>query len=90
MKSSIKKFLNKNKNIINIIVLVIITGIVLYLALKDDFEEIVHNLKTINILYLLIAFVMIFIYWLLRSLALHSISKKVKTDNKYSSSFQLM
>ena len=90
MKNSSIEFFKKNKNIINIIVLVLITGVVLYLALKDDFEEILYNLRTINIFYLLVAFAMIFIYWILRSMALHSISKKVKKDNKFTGSFQLM
>lgn len=90
MRNSIKNFVSKNKNILNIIVLILITGLVLYFALKDDFDEIVYNLKNINIFYLLIAFVMIFVYWILRSMALHSISKKVKKDNKFTGSFQLM
>ena len=85
-----KKFYLKYKNIINIVVLIVITGIVLYFALKDDFEAIVDRLLHINVLYLLLAFLMVIIYWLLRSLALHKITKKIKKDNKYKSSLQLM
>ncbi len=85
-----KKFYKKNKNIINIIVLIIITALVLIFALKDDFDEIVNHILNINLIYLFIAFIMIFIYWLLRSLALHTISKKVDKNNKFLSSFQLM
>ena len=85
-----KKFFKKNKNIINIVVLIIITGIVLYIALKDDFSEIVNLVLNINVFYLIIAFLLVILYWLLRSLALHTITSKVKPDNKYRSSLQLM
>ena len=85
-----KNFLKKYKNILNVIVLIIITSTVLYFALKDDFEAIVDRILHINVFYLLLAFLMVIIYWLLRSLALHRITKKIKKDNKYLSSLQLM
>ncbi len=85
-----KKFVEKNKNIINIIVLICITFIVLYLALKDDFKAIVNHILNLKIGFLLLAFLMVIIYWLLRSLALHRFTKKIKKDNKYLSSLQLM
>lgn len=85
-----KNFLNKNKGKINIIILVIITGIVLYFSLKDEFNEIVNQILNINIGYLCLAFLAVISYWLLRSLALHKFTKKIKGNNKYSSSFQLM
>ena len=85
-----KKFINKYKSKINIVILIIITGIVLYLSLKDDFDDIVNNILNINIFYLFLAFLFIIFYWLLRSLVLHKFTKKFKKDNKYLSSLQLM
>ena len=85
-----KKFIKKNKNVLNIIILIIITAIVLYVSLKDDFSNIIDKIINVNIGYLLLAFAMIIIYWLLRSLALHKFTKKLKKDNRYLSSFQLM
>ncbi len=85
-----KKFIKKYKNILNIIVLILITGLVLYFSLKDDFEAIVARIVNINIGFLLLAFFMIIVYWLLRSLALHKFTKKFKKDNKYTSSLQCM
>ena len=85
-----KNFYKKNKNIINIVVLLLITAIVLILALKDDFDEILEHLKTLDIKFVALAFLAVIIYWLIRSLALHNITKKFKKDNKYLSSFQLM
>lgn len=90
MNSNMKKFIKKYKNILNIIILIVITGLVLYFSLKDDFEAIIERIVNINIWYLLLAFIMIFIYWFLRSLALHKFTKKFKKDNKYASSLQCM
>lgn len=85
-----KKFLVKHKNIINVIVLILVTLLVLYLALKDDFNEIVDKIMNVNIFYLILAFLMVIIYWLLRSLALHTFTKQFKSDSKYSGSLQCM
>lgn len=85
-----KKILTKYKNLINVIVLVLITILVLYLALKDDYKATISQIQNIDVKYLLLAFVMIFIYWLLRSLALHKFTKKMNKKSKYLSSFQLM
>ena len=63
--------MTKNKkNIINALVLVGITIIVLYFSLKDDFENIMIQLQTINIWWLILAFLIVIIYWLLRSKAI--------------------
>jgi hypothetical protein len=85
-----KNFYKKYKNIINIIVLLIITGIVLYFSLKDDFYGTLDKIDTLDKKYLLLAFIMVIIYWILRSLALHKFTKYFKKDNKYRSSLQLM
>lgn len=85
-----KKFFKNHKNIFNVILLLIITGLVLYFSLKDDFYETLHRLTTLDIKYLLLAFLMVIFYWILRSLALHIFTKYFKKDNKYHSSLQLM
>ena len=85
-----KKFSNKNNNNINIFILILITILVLYFSLKDDFNSIVNQILNIDIKYLLITFVIIICFWLLRSITLHRFTKKFKNDNKYSSSLQLL
>ncbi len=90
MINNMKKFIKKHKSTINIVVLILITALVLYLALKDEFNEIVNNILNINVFYLLLAFLLIIFYWLLRSLVLHKFTKKFKSNNKFASSFQLM
>ena len=89
MKNNMKTFVNKHKNTINVVVLIIITAIVLYVSLKDDFSNIVDKIVNANKLYLILALSMVIIYWLVRSLALHNITKKIKKENTYLSSFQL-
>lgn len=83
-----KEFIKKHKNIINVIILILVTLLVLYFALKDDFNEIIDRIMNVNIFYLLLAFLMVILYWLLRSLALHTFTKQFKSDSKYSSSLQ--
>lgn len=84
-----KKFIKEHKSILNIIILIIITIVVLYCSLKDDFNNIVDKIVNVNVGYFLIAILMIIIYWGLRSYALYVITKKMDNNNKYRNSFQL-
>jgi len=84
-----KKFIKEHKSILNIIILIIITIVVLYCSLKDDFNNIVDKIVNVNLGYFLIAILMIIIYWGLRSYALYVITKKMDNNNKYRNSFQL-
>ena len=83
--------MTKNKkNIINALVLVGITIIVIYFSLKDDFENIMIQLQTINIWWLILAFLIVIIYWLLRSKAINIFTRKFMPKTKFRSSLQLM
>ena len=81
---------SKLKKGINIVILVLITSLVLYLSLKDNFKAIINQILNINIIWLIIAFLLLFIYWLLRSLAIHTFVKMVKPKARYFNSFILM
>lgn len=81
---------NQKKNIINVVVLIGITLLVLYFSLKDDFENIMMQLRTINLGWLLVAFSLVIIYWLLRSKAINIFTRKFMPKTKYRSSLQLM
>ena len=61
--------MKKNKK--NILIIIIISIIVLYLVLKDNFAEKVKYLFSVNPIYLLIATAFIITYWILKGLALH-------------------
>lgn len=81
-----KKKLKKKSNII---ILIIITILVLFFSLKDNFEETITQIFTMNIWYLLIAFILLIIFWLFRSYPIYSFCKKINKDFKYLSAFQL-
>ena len=82
MISSMKKKLN-------IIILIVITLLVLYFSLKDNFNEIVNQILTMNIWFLLIAFILQFLYWLLRSYPIYTFCKKINKNFKFRQAFQL-
>lgn len=86
MISSMKKKLSKK---LNIIILIIITLLVLYFSLKDNFNETVTQIFTMNIWYLLVAFILLILFWLFRSYPIYTFCKKINKDFKYLSAVQL-
>ncbi|MBR6690739.1 MAG: flippase-like domain-containing protein [Bacilli bacterium] len=81
-----KKNLKKN---LNIIILILITLLVLYFSLKDNFKETVTQIFTMNIWYLLIAFILLILFWVFRSYPMYTFCKKINKDFKYLSALQL-
>ena len=53
--------------IINIVVLFIVTALVLYFSLKDNFFEIINQILTMNPLFFILAIVFLFIYYIFNS-----------------------
>ena len=78
----------KNKKL-NIVILIIITILVLFFSLKDNFKETINQIITMDIGYLLLAFLSIILYWIFRSYPMYSFCKKMNQNFKYLSSFQL-
>ena len=74
---------------LNVIVLIIITILVLFFSLKDNFKETVTQIITMNIWYLLIAFLLLILFWLFRSYPMYCFCKKINKDFKYLSALQL-
>lgn len=66
----------------NTFILLIITLIILFFVLKDDYENILNNLILANKWFILIGIIMVFLYWLFKALCLYLIvreyNKKVK------------
>lgn len=67
----------------NTFIVLLITIIILFFVLKDDYDNIVNNLLLANKFYILIGVVLIFIYWLLRSLCLYVIVKEYNPNAKF-------
>ena len=81
---------NNMKKKLNIIVLILITGLVLYFSLKDNFNEIINQIFTMNLWYLLLAFIFLFLFWIFRTYPMYSFCKKIKPNFKFLSAFQLV
>lgn len=77
------------KKKINIIALIIFTGLVLYFSLKDNFQEIMHQIFTMNKWFLLIAVLLYILDHVFRSNAMYIFCKKINPDFKYISSIRL-
>ncbi len=78
----------KLKSKLSILLLILVTIVVLYFALKDDFNDIVHNILTINIWWLLVSIFLIFGYWFMKSLVLYQTARHFKEDYKMSQAFR--
>lgn len=70
----------KLKSKLSILLLIIVTIIVLYFALKDDFHDIIHNIVTINVWWLIASLLLIFGYWFMKSLVLYKTARYFKRD----------
>lgn len=68
------------KNKLNIIILILVTILVLYISLKDNFYEVIQGFKTLNIFWIIIALIFMFGYYFLRALSLHSFTSKFKSE----------
>ena len=66
----------------NIIVIVLLSLLVVFLVLKDNFTEKIHYLVSINPIFLLLSFLLIIIYWILKGIALYHCVNQV--EGRYS------
>ena len=64
------------KNKLSLLIVLLLTIIVLYFSLKDDFDSVIQELKSANILFLLIAVIMTIYYYVLTSISMYVIIKK--------------
>lgn len=80
--------MKKNKR--NILIIIVLSIVVLYMALKDDFADKIKYLLSINPIYLIIAILFIVIYWVLKGLALHSCINEFDKNYTEKESIKLM
>ena len=78
------------KKKINFIVLALVTILVLYLSLKDNYTEIINTLMNMNVWWILVGFLCIFIYWFLKTLPLYYFTKSHKKNFTYKSAAMLL
>lgn len=72
----------------NSIILLLITIVVLYFVIKDDFYDIVRALSKANVLFICLGIVFTVGYWFFKSLALHNIVKEYRKKIKVSQIFK--
>ncbi len=88
MKKILKN--KKLKKILSYLVLILFTTIVLYFSLKDNYQEIIKEILTINKGWLLVSFFLIFGYWFFKSIVLMKISRHYTKDYSFKDSLRLI
>lgn len=71
-------------------ILIIITGFVLYFSLKDNFHTILNEIIHINIVWLLLSFGLVFMFWLLKAIATTKIVRIFQKEYKLKQAFRLV
>ena len=78
------------KKIINYLLIFVVTILVLYFSLKDNYSEIMDVLKTLDKKWLFVAFLLICSYWFFKAIAFDKIIKKFKKDFAFKKSFKFI
>ena len=81
--------MKKHKRKINLIILFIVIGLVMYFAFKDDFSGVINQLVNIKITYLILGIVFLLLSWLFRSIIFYRLVKRFNANYKFSSSLSL-
>ena len=78
------------KKVFNYILLLLVTIIVLFLCLKDNYDAIINTLISMDIKWLIVGFICILMYWFLKTLPLYYFTKSHKKDFTYKSAVILL
>lgn len=78
------------KNILNILLLIIFTIIVLYFSLKDNFNEIIHELLTINPFWFVLACFLFSSSLFVRSIGFNDLTKQFSNNFSLNKSLKLV
>lgn len=82
--------MKKHKTIFNFIIIFLITALVLYFSLKDDYQSILSQMKSLPPIYFVLSLSFVLLYYLLRSLSLHSIIQVFQKDYPFKRTFSLV
>ena len=78
------------KKIFNYLLLLGVTGLVLYFSLKDNYKEIMDVVVTLDIRWLLVGFFLISCYWFFKAIALKAIIRKFKKEYRFRTAFKFI
>lgn len=79
----------KNKKI-SFIIIILITILVLYLSLKDNYTLIINSILGINKIWLILGFVFLFLYYIIRSISIYELAKQFNKEYKLKDAFRLI
>lgn len=79
----------KLKSFLNITIFVVITCIVLYFALKDDYKSVIEGILHANILWLIVACLLVVSYWLFKAKIFYDFTRKFDKTYTYRKAFKL-
>lgn len=79
----------KIKSVLNITIFIVITVLVLYFLLKDNFKEVINGLLHANVFWIIVAIFFIFGYWFFKSIIFYNFTRKFNKDYKFKKAFKL-
>ena len=80
----------KFRSIFNFILLFVITALVLYFSLKDDYEIIIYQILHINVIWLVIAFLLVIAYWFFRAITVKNLANRFHSDYTLGNAMRLV
>lgn len=78
------------KKVIEFFVILVMTAIVLYFSLKDNYQEIMHQIMTINKFWLFVAFALVICYWFFKAMVLKTSVSNFNKDYSLKKAFRLI
>ena len=78
------------KKVLNYVVLALVTILVLFFSLKDNYKEIIDTLFKMDIKWLVVGLLCVVAYWFLKTIPLYYFTKSHQKDFKYSSAVILL
>lgn len=73
----------------NFILIFALTCIILFFSLKDNFLEVVNQINSLNLIWLLLAILLVFGYWCFSSMSMHLVAKQFKKGIKFNKILRL-
>lgn len=74
----------------NILLLVFITGLVLYFSLKDNFDEIIKEFLTLNPLWLFVGFLLTLSFYFFKAMGLQHLIMRYKKEYRFRKAFKIV
>lgn len=78
---------NKQKNLLYFLIITLITGIVIYFSVKDDFAQKLELLRSADPIWLLVAIVCVLLWWLSEAYVMQLIAKTNHNHYRFFDSF---